>query len=323
MTALKPAALYHQWLTSIESFKEVEFRAYDNHLPKQVASIETLLKAPYKDIQAFKEFSFDGFKIDDSITVRFRRKSDTKLQIDWSNTISSRYLIDFGYNGTLFQGMQRQNAPLRTVQSEIEKVLSHLYQTSIEISPASRTDRGVHADHNFAHFDVPNFSSLKEPLKLIQKMVPDDLIIHQVIPVSSVFHARYDALAKTYQYCLREDKSLYDLHSAWVVPELNADDMREKMDVFIGVHDFKNFAKYRDFPATLRSIEFIRLTEEKKTVILEIKGPSFMRYMIRMMVGALVKYDKKTIVQGLENPEISLGKHIAPSHGLTLTHIDY
>jgi tRNA pseudouridine38-40 synthase len=323
MTALKPAALYHQWVTLIETFKEVEFRAYDNHLPKQDASIETLLKAPYKSIQAFKEFSFDGFIIDDFITVRFRRKSETKLQIDWSNTISSRYVIDFGYNGTLFQGMQRQNAPLRTVQSEIEKVLSHIYQAPIEISPASRTDRGVHAEHNFAHFDVPHFSRLKEPLTLIQKMVPDDLIIHEIIPVSSVFHARYDAMYKTYQYRLREDKSLYDLHSAWVVPELNADEMREKIEVFIGVHDFKNFSKYRDFPTTLRSIEFIRLIEEKKTVILEIKGQSFMRYMIRMMVGSLIKYDKKTIARGLENPEISLGKHIAPSHGLTLTHIDY
>jgi tRNA pseudouridine38-40 synthase len=323
MIPLEAAALYQQWVSLIHTFKDVEFRAYEDALPKFDAPMELLLNAPFKTILAFKEFSFDGFIMDDVITVRFRQKSLTKLQIDWSNTISSRYLIDFGYNGTLFQGMQRQKSPLRTVQSEIEKVLSHIYQAPIEISPASRTDRGVHAEHNFAHFDVPSHSTLKDPLKLIQKMIPDDLIIHQLIPVSSVFHARYDALSKTYQYRLRSNKRLHDLHTAWVVPELNGDEIRGKMDIFVGVHDFKNFSKYRDAAGTLRSIDYIHLTQEEKTLVLEIKGQSFMRYMIRMMVGALIKYDKKTIDEGLKNPDISLGKHIAPSHGLTLTHIDY
>lgn len=313
---------YNTWLESLKATENIDFKAHGIYKDQGI-QLENILNQDNKIVEITKEFSFDIFTFDQEYSIRFKKKTSDTVQVDYFQNQGLRYLIDFGYNGTLFQGTQRQNPPIRTVQNELENVLSHIFQTPIEISPASRTDRGVHAFHNYAHFDAPPHLETKELKSIIERMIPEDIKINDVSKVSTIFHARYDASSKCYQYRFRFDLDVNHMHSAWHVPSVNIDEIKEKMKLFIGVHDFKNFSKYRDFPSTIRYIESLRLWEDNGTWIFEFIGPSFLRYMIRMMVGALIKHDIETIKKGLEEPDISMGKHLAPSHGLYLMNIEY
>lgn len=313
---------YTSWLERLKITKNIDFKSHGIYKDQGIL-IEDVLSLSNEITEWTKEFSFEIFTFKPSHSIRFRMKNPDTIQVDYFQNTRYRYLIDFGYRGTLFQGTQRQNPPIRTVQNELENVLSHIFQTPIEIIPASRTDRGVHAFHNYAHFDIPPGVEIKELKTIVKKMVPDDIKINDIFNVSSVFHARYDALSKSYQYRLRLDLDVNFMHSAWSISSISMDELKEKLNLFEGVHDFRNFSKYRDFPSTIRLIESLKMWEDNGTWIIEFVGPSFLRYMIRMIVGSLIKHDLNTIKKGLEEPTVSIGKHLAPSHGLYLMNIEY
>jgi len=321
MSLLQTNKSIEEWMT-LANRQDIDFKAHGRFRDKGLTP-EDIFAQINHPIPHQKEFSSDIFTLDTGASIRFKKSKLNKIHVDYFDPSGPRYLINFGYRGTLFQGTQRQKNPVRTVQGELENVLTHIYQSPVEITPASRTDRGVHAFHNYAHFDPPEGKDIKDLAMIVKRMIPEDIIIHDITLVSSIFHARYDALSKTYQYFLKSDLDVKFMHSAWAVPGIDINEVKEKLKIFEGVHDFKNFSKYRDFSSTIRSIESLRLFQEDDVWVLEFQGPSFLRYMIRMMVGALIHYDASTIQKGLKYPDQSIGKHIAPSHGLYLVDIDY
>lgn len=313
---------FQHWISTVKKSDLIDFKAHGKYQNQERPWMDVLARE-FSSITYQKEYSFELFTLDGIDSLRFREKSDGTIQVDYFQNRSQRYLIDFGYRGTLFHGSQRQPSPKRSVQNELENVLQHIYQTRVEITPASRTDRGVHAFHNYAHFDVPNHPPIENLSVIMQRMMPDDIIIHQILPVSSIFHARYDALSKKYHYRVRLDLDVESMHSAWSVRKVDPTEIPAKLKLFEGIHDFKNFSKYRDVPSTNRQITALNSYQDEGTIILEFIGPSFLRYMIRMIVGAIIKHDIKTIKKGLENPLEPIPKHLAPSHGLYLMDIDY
>ena len=318
--AIKQA--YLAWVERVKKSENIDFKAHGK-FQNQGIELNDLFNQTHEILEWTQEFSFDIFTFETKASIRFKMKNFDTVQVDYFQNENHRFLIDFGYRGTLFQGTQRQNPPIRTVQNELENILSHIFQSPIEITPASRTDRGVHAFHNYAHFDVPSHKVIKDLKTVIERMLPEDIKINDIVKVSSVFHARYDASSKCYQYRFRFDTDVNFMHSAWSIPIKNIDEIKAKLNLFIGIHDFRNFAKYRDFPSTIRYVESINLWEENNTWMIEFKGTSFLRYMIRMMVGSAIKHDIETIQNGLNNPDIAISKHIAPSHGLYLMNIEY
>ena len=315
--------LFKKWLDLVDNTEEVQFSGHDRKLAKKDKFKLAIKNWEQEEVfHHTKEFSADVFQIG-SILVRFRHKNGHVLKVDWGG-LEKQYLIDFGYHGSGFEGVQKQTKHHRTVQAELESVLKHLYQHPVQLNLASRTDKDVHAFHNYAHFSAPSNLSVEEVTSLANKMIADDIFIHQIKEVSSLFHARYDAVGKTYQYRVRTQKSLERMHAAWFVPDLDIDDLKSKLKLFKGTHNFRNFSKFRDYDGiTTRTIYSLKLFEENDEVVIEIKGRSFLRYMIRMMMGALVYYDAATIQRGLSFPNEDLGKHIAPGHGLYLMDIEY
>jgi tRNA pseudouridine38-40 synthase len=129
-----------------------------------------------------------------------------KIKID-ENTISTiyieinptikRYLFNIAYDGTHYQGFQRQPNK-KTIQGDIENVLHHLMKTNITIHPASRTDAHVHAHNQYFHADLEIPFSTDKLQTLMNSMLDTDIMVKTIIQVPYVFHARYDVIDKTY-----------------------------------------------------------------------------------------------------------------------------
>lgn len=235
----------------------------------------------------------------------------------------TRYKMTLAYNGTRFEGFQRQTKSHRTVQHTVEQILSHLFDCSIEIHPASRTDKGVHATGQVIHFDAPNRFTPEALLTLVNRMCPEDCAVVSIERVPTVFHARFDVQSKRYVYRLRTVKDVALAHFVHVVNTLDIDTLDVRLKAFIGTHDFSQFAKTKDADSTLRTIEaaYCKVVDDGVDII--IQGQGFMRYMIRIMIGALLRYDTDTIQESLANPKVSIGKYKCPAHALTLEAIDY
>ncbi len=236
---------------------------------------------------------------------------------------TERWRLKVAYDGTLFDGFQRQKKAGRTVQGELESALSHLHPEKITLHPASRTDKGVHASAQYIHFDTTKAHPSEDYPTLINRLLPRDIRVLEALKVPNVFHARYDVQEKTYRYRLAASVPLQHVHHVFETDHPSLDVLNERLAVFVGSHDFANFAKLKGAHTTLKTITQAKAILDNHEVIIEIRGKGFVRYMVRMMVGAVLKYDVKTIAHALKHPQEAIGKHLVPAHGLTLHDIDY
>lgn len=237
-----------------------------------------------------------------------------------------RIKLVFSYDGSKFKGFQRQSDK-KTVQGELEKALSKIYQDKIEIKGAGRTDAGVHAIGQCAHFDaIEDIPNLKEKLN---SLLNPDIVIKNVKKVSFNFHARYSVIKKEYVYKINLGKFRAYLNDYCYQPRYKLDikAMEKASKIFIGNFDFKNFVSGEkdDTTTTIYSIKF-----KRKFDILEISfiGAGFYRYMVRNLVGALLevgkyKISEDTIKAMLYNPREARSLPTAPSEGLYLKKIWY
>lgn len=236
-----------------------------------------------------------------------------------------RYLLTFGYNGAKFHGFQRQNN-VRNVQGELEKSLSKLLNENIEIKGSGRTDAGVHAIKQTAHFDTSK--KLPHDFKKFLNAELDDIQIHKVKKVDENFHARFMIKEKTYRYLInlnRNNKN--DEYYFTSLVNLNLKLMKEASHLFIGMHDFHNFVSgSRDDYRTY--IFKITIRKKKDMIILEFTGAGFYRYMIRHLVGALYdvgrgKISSEVIKEMLDNPNKNKQLTVMNANGLYLVDVKY
>lgn len=233
-----------------------------------------------------------------------------------------KLLIIFSYDGSKFYGFQRQNDK-RSVQGTIEDALRTIYKREILIKGAGRTDRGVHASSQAAHFEVPyKVCHLK---KMLNRTL-NDIKIKQVRKVSDDFHARHSVKSKTYVYkiALKGNKNsnyYYNLKYS-----VDIDKMKKAANYFVGTHDFKNFVsgKRDDYTSAIFSIKF---KKKQNVLTITFEGIGFYRYMVRNLVGALIavgrgKVNEKDILNAL-NCQESRQFPTAPPNGLYLRNIEY
>ena len=238
-----------------------------------------------------------------------------------------RYLIKFSYDGTKFHGFQRQNN-VKNVQGLLETVLSNYLKETIVIKGAGRTDAGVHAVCQCAHF-YTNKILTKKDIKLINDKLNGDIIINNLKEVPDTFHARYSVLEKTYLYKINVGKydKEKDGYYYQIKYDLDIKLMQEACKVFIGTHDFHNFVsgKRDDYTSTIFNI---KLKKKKDIILIEFIGIGFYRYMVRHLVGAILDVGKKrvsidTLRDMLDNPSVDKQLSVAPSEGLYLIKIKY
>jgi tRNA pseudouridine38-40 synthase len=208
------------------------------------------------------------------------------------------FKLTIAYDGTDFHGWQAQsNKP--TIQGQIANVLERLTQESIPLHGAGRTDAGVHALGQVGSFRTQSTLSAAEFQRALNALLPQAIRIVGLEEVGPTFHARWSAKGKTYRYRLYRGKVVppfihrYVLHYPFPLDE---DKMREAAARFVGVHDFASFAastgsedddKERTTEREIFSTELLRSADNEE-LLFTVKGRSFLRYMVRKMVGTLL-----------------------------------
>ncbi len=242
-----------------------------------------------------------------------------------------RYKCTCCYNGTNYSGSQRQNNA-KTVQGEIERALAKVYNQSITIHPASRTDKGVHAIEQVFHYDSTVDIDTAKLARVINRQLPDDIRIVKAEIVSDSFHARYDVIAKTYHYILSTAER-YNVFNKDICYQYNQPfDIKKATALsehFLGVHDFKAFmAAGSDKQNTIRTIYDIIFEQADNQVTMQMSGDGFLYHMVRIMMGLFLDYAEGNKTETEILKQFAAGnrryfKRTAPACGLYLANIRY
>lgn len=199
--------------------------------------------------------------------------------------------LGIAYDGRDFCGWAKQREQ-RSVQGELERVLTHLHKQQVELTCAGRTDAGVHARGQVAHCDVTN-ADPNIDVGRVNRALPDDIRVSKIEQVSPDFDARFSALWRRYSYrvCDRpEGPDPLTRHMTLEHPRpLNIDWMNEAAQALIGEHDFASYCKLRPNATTIREVLELRWERDANgDAVMHVKADAFCHSMVRSIVGALV-----------------------------------
>jgi tRNA pseudouridine38-40 synthase len=250
---------------------------------------------------------------------------------------SIRVRLDLAYDGTDFAGWQRQ-PDQATVQSRLEAAVGRLYRQApghrTPLVAAGRTDAGVHAEGQVAHFDAPVAIPPAGIRAGLNRLLPDSIRVLEAAEAAPGFHARFDAIGKTYRYHLLTGAEVSPLRTryAWPVGDrLSREAMEDGAARLVGRHDFRAFftAPPGEEPATpIRNVFAARFLESGDDLVFEVFAEGFLRYMVRRMVGALVAVGRgqlraSQVEAMLRDPEAPGPRFRAPASGLRLFRVHY
>ena len=241
-----------------------------------------------------------------------------------------RYLIDFSYSGYLFNGYQKQKG-LRTVQGEIEKVLSKINNNQVTIYAAGRTDAKVNALHQKAHFDLNKKIPCYKLKGALNSYLPDDIYVNEVTLVSDDFHARYMVKLKTYEYKINVGSynPILRTHVYQYCKPLNLELMKIAINNFKGTHDFTSFSSAEDKRSDkTRTITNVKIVQKDDVITITFKAKGFLKYQVRSMVATLIKVgegklDANIIPSLIDKKDRKCAPFMVPACGLSLTDVKY
>ena len=202
-----------------------------------------------------------------------------------------RVMLIVAYDGTEYHGWQVQpNA--RTIEGELNRCLSELLQEDIQVIGASRTDAGVHAKGNISVFDTDARMPAEKISYALNQRLPKDIVIQKSCQVDADFHPRHCDTRKTYSYHIYRGEfpmPLRTRYSYFTYVPLDVTKMREAAALFLGEHDFKSFCSANtQVESTVRTIEFLDVTEDDQELVITIRGNGFLYNMVRIIAGTLV-----------------------------------
>lgn len=235
------------------------------------------------------------------------------------------------YDGTYYHGWQKQ-PHLTTIQGTLEKALSRLTQHSIQVYGAGRTDAGVHALGQVAHFSPPVPFQPEVWVRGLNALLPEDIVVRSADTVSDSFHARFSAKGKVYAYFIRNapGRSPFRRLTAWHLPHpLDLKKMRGAAGRLLGEHDFTSFCAAAGEAENRRvDLREIRIEQNKEEIRITVEAPRFLQYMVRNLVGFLVEVGKgrrlgKEVPLILEAKDRRQAGPTAPAHGLFLVRVEY
>lgn len=240
-----------------------------------------------------------------------------------------RYFIQFSYFGKAYHGWQNQPNAL-TVQEVLEDAMSKLLQRSISLMGAGRTDTGVHAKEMFAHFDANQLENIDELLFRLNSFLPLDIAVQRIFEVADEAHARFDAVARTYEYCIAKVKNPFTKDLAYFVrQDLDVQQMNGAAELLLGKRDFECFSKSKTQVFTnICDLRQAYWTQEKDNLKFTITADRFLRNMVRAIVGTLLnvgtgKYPADYVNTILKSGDRTLAGVSVPAKGLYLTSIVY
>lgn len=225
------------------------------------------------------------------------------------------------------------------MQETLNKAVSVILNSDINVLGAGRTDTGVHAKEMFAHFDFETPFDSQNLIHKLNSYLPKDIVIYAIIPVHNEAHARFDATKRTYEYHLNTFKDAFLQDESWYFHQkLDIDLMNEAAKLLFNYTDFQCFSKVNTdvntFDCTIFKAHWTRGTAEQADkhendkLIFTISANRFLRNMVRAIVGTLVYVglhkitldDFKEIIESKNRDKAGFS---VPAHGLYLTKIDY
>lgn len=251
------------------------------------------------------------------------------------------------YDGTRYNGWQKQGNTKNTIQEKLEEILSKLMGEKIEVIGSGRTDAGVHAIGQVANFKIKDkllkqfFKEwenedieygLKNVHKELNRYLPQDIRIISVSEENERFHARLNAIGKHYSYRIDNgeiSEVFLRKYLLRIEEKLDLDKMRNAAQMLIGEHDFKSFCANKKMKkSTVRTIYKIEITKDKGIVKIDFYGNGFLYNMIRIMVGTLIeiglsKRNPNDIKRILETGSRSEAGYLVSGNGLFLEEVYY
>ncbi|MFC2161056.1 tRNA pseudouridine(38-40) synthase TruA [Acidobacteriota bacterium] len=243
--------------------------------------------------------------------------------------MQQNYHILISYDGTDYFGWQRQPQK-KTIQGLIENALAKISSSSISVMGSGRTDAGVHALAQSAHFKANLSLDDKELLRAINGNLPKDIRITSLQKAAADFHARKSAKSKTYQYRIVQSSSIspfllrYTLH--WP-SSLDVKKMKDAAALFVRKGDFTPFSSNR-LLNPIRTITHSEILSKNDDLIYTVEANGFLRYMVRSIVGTLLEVGKRkispqTIEDLFNDKKRTLSSPTAPPQGLCLIKVVY
>lgn len=245
-----------------------------------------------------------------------------------------KFFMTFAYDGSKYNGYQKQPKK-KTIQGELEKALKQLNAgKSVALVASGRTDAGVHAYNQRAHFELQTRITPEKIKSGLNSLIPDDIYVKNVFEVDENFHARFNVKAKEYIYKINmgiynpiEKDYIYQYNK-----KLDISEMERALKYLEGTHDFRSFVKIDeekdDYTRTIVQTTLYRETKNVNQITISILGTGFMRYMVRNIVGMLIeigegKHKSEEIIDILKAKDRTQAGICAPACGLYLKDVYY
>ena len=239
-----------------------------------------------------------------------------------------RIALGLEYHGTPFHGWQSQ-ADGSAVQNVLERALSEIARQTVAVVAAGRTDTGVHALQNFFHFDFEGVLNPQFVYK-INAILPGDIVVKSIFPVTPAAHCRFDAISREYKYYIYRQKDPFLRETAFYFPyKLDMEKLRKAAELVKHYHDFTSFSKrntqVKTFVCQIETSEWLL---EKGCLVYHVKGNRFLRGMVRALTATMLKAGRGTIdieefIRVIEAKDCTQASFAVPPHGLFLTSVEY
>ncbi len=243
----------------------------------------------------------------------------------------ARFAVGFEYDGSPYAGWQAQRE-LRTVQALAEKAFSSVADSRVTLVCAGRTDAGVHARGQVAHFDTEALRTLRGWVLGANTNLPRDIAVAWVCPVPAHFHARYSADLRTYRYCILNRSVRSPLaagRAAWIHRPLDHERMRAAAGALVGEHDFSALRSSEcQARSPVRRLARLDVERDGDWVMIEVAANAFLHHMVRNIAGLLIEVGLGDAApewarEVLESRDRTRGAATAPPEGLYLWAVDY
>lgn len=240
--------------------------------------------------------------------------------------------ITIAYDGTRYNGWQRQDNTDNTIQGKLEVLLSKMTGENVEIHGSGRTDAGVHSLGQVFHFHTECRMTTEDIMAYMNEYLPMDIGVLEVRNASERFHSRLNVKRKTYCYHIWNSPvpNVFERKYSYQIPErLDVDKMKKAAEYLIGTHDFKSFcANKRMKKSTVRMIESIQFMEEGDMLKIRYRGNGFLYNMVRILTGTLIEVgkgerepeDMKRVLVSMDREQAGF---TAPPQGLFMEKVEY